>query len=274
MKHHLKLSNCIRIAVLLIVSLIVIFPFFWMILGSFKSSVEVQNKNVFFPSVWMYQNYIDAWNSADFGTYFRNSFLMAAAVVAAQILTSSMAAYAFAKLRFRLNKPLFMLFLCSMMIPGEATIISNYLTISSLKLMNTFFAVVCVSFVSVFGIFLLRQVYMTIPDSLIEAAKIDGAGEVRTFFSIILPLSKSGLATIGITGFIGSWNSYMWPMIIANKTELRTVQTGARAMMDADIGVNWNKLLPIAALITLPSLLLFISLQKYFVQGITKAGLK
>ena len=271
---RLKAWECVRIAVLAVVSLIVIFPFFWMVLCSFKSSSEVLSKNSFWPTEWHPENYLLAWGRARFDIYFRNSLLMALASVAGQLITSSMAAYAFAKMKFRLNKPLFMLFLCSMMIPQEATIVSNYLTLSAVGLMDTFFAVICTSIVSVFGVFLLRQFYMTIPDVLLEAAKIDGASEVQSFVSIILPLGKSAMATIAIIGFIGSWNSYLWPLIITNSMELRTVQTGLRAMMTLDQGVEWNQLMAMSTLITVPTIVLFVALQKYFVQGITKVGLK
>jgi len=264
----------IRIAVLAIVSAVVVFPFFWMVLCSFKSASEVLNKNVFWPTTWHPENYVLAWQSARFDIYFANSFLMAVVSVLAQILTGSMAAYAFAKLKFKLSKPLFFVFLCSMMIPQEATIISNYLTISAWGLMDTFFAVVCTSVVSVFGVFLLRQFYMTIPDVLMEAATIDGASEVQVFTRIVLPLGKSAMATIAIIGFIGSWNSYLWPLIITNSMELRTVQTGLRAMMMMEDGVEWNRLMAMSTMVTVPTLVLFVALQKYFVQGITKVGLK
>ena len=156
----------------------------------------------------------------------------------------------------------------------EATIVSNYLTLSAVGLMDTFFSVVCTSLVSVFGVFLLRQFYMTIPDALIEAAKIDGAGEVQAFFRIVLPLGKSAMATIAIMGFIASWNSYLWPLIITNSMELRTVQTGLRSLMTLDQGVEWNQLMAMSALITLPIIALFVALQRYFVQGVTKVGIK
>lgn len=269
-----RLWECLRILLLAVISLVVVFPFFWMVLCSFKSASEVLSKNVFWPTVWHPENYVLAWNSARFDIYFLNSLLMALASVAAQLITSSMAAYAFAKLKFRLSKPLFMLFLCSMMIPQEATIVSNYLTISAVGLMDTFFSVICTSVVSVFGVFLLRQFYMTIPDALLEAAKIDGASEAQSFVSIVLPLGKSAMATIAIIGFINSWNSYLWPLIITNSMELRTVQTGLRAMMMLDQGVEWNRLMAMSTLVTVPTIVLFVALQKYFVQGITKVGLK
>lgn len=269
-----KVWECIRLLVLPVVTMIIVFPFFWMVLCSFKSLPEVMRKNAFWPTEWHPENYVLAWQTARFDIYFRNSLLMAIVSVLGQLVTSAMAAYAFAKLKFKLNKPLFFLFLCSMMIPQEATIVSNYLTLSSMGLMDTFFSVVCTSIVSVFGVFLLRQFYMTIPDALLEAAKIDGAGEIQSFISIILPLGKSAMATIAIIGFIGNWNSYLWPLIITNSMELRTVQTGLRAMMRIDEGIQWQQLMAMSTLITLPTILLFVGLQKYFVQGITKVGLK
>lgn len=276
MKHtaRYKTWEAFRIFVLAVISLIVVFPFFWMIICSFKSSSEVLSKNSFWPSVWHVENYALAWGRARFDIYFRNSTLMALASVAGQLITSSMAAYAFAKLKFKLSKPLFMVFLCSMMIPLEATIVSNYLTLSAMGLMDTFFAVISTSIVSVFGVFLLRQFYMTIPDALLEAARIDGASEVQSFVRIILPLGKSAMATIAIIGFIGSWNSYLWPLIVTNSMELRTVQTGLRAMMTLDVGVEWQQLMAMSTLITVPTIILFVALQKYFVQGITKVGIK
>lgn len=276
MKHtaRYKTWEAFRIFVLAVISLIVVFPFFWMIICSFKSSSEVLSKNSFWPSVWHVENYALAWGRARFDIYFRNSTLMALASVAGQLITSSMAAYAFAKLKFKLSKPLFMVFLCSMMIPLEATIVSNYLTLSAMGLMDTFFAVISTSIVSVFGVFLLRQFYMTIPDALLEAARIDTASEVQSFVRIILPLGKSAMATIAIIGFIGSWNSYLWPLIITNSMELRTVQTGLRAMMTLDVGVEWQQLMAMSTLITVPTIILFVALQKYFVQGITKVGIK
>lgn len=273
-RHRISKWEVLRVLVLVVITAIVVLPFVWMILNSFKSADEVLDKNVFFPTVWHPENYVLAWNAAPFDVYFQNSLLMGLVTIACQIMTSSMAAYSFAKLKYKLNKFLFMVFLSSMMIPQEATIVSNYLTISRLGLINTFFSVIAPSIVSVFGVFLLRQFYMTIPDALMEAAKIDGAGEVKVFTSIVLPLGKSAMATIAIMGFIASWNSYLWPLIITSSMELRTVQTGLRALIDGDMGVMWEQLMAMASLVTLPVLILFICLQKYFVQGITKVGIK
>ena len=280
-------KEALRILVLTLISLLMIFPIFWMISGSLKAPHEVMNKDVFWPAKPYWENYAIAWKSAPFGQYFKNSILMAPTVVICQVLTGSLAGYAFAKLPFKLSKPIFFLFLCSMMIPSEATIVSNFLTLAALRLTNTFFSVIVVSLVSMFSVFLFRQFYKTIDnalleaaylatvsDSIEEAAYIDGAGDLRGYWSIILPLSKSAIATVAIIGFIGNWNSYMWPKVVATKESLRTVQTGLRMLMQSDFGDDWGSIMAAATLITMPMILFFVCLQRYFVQGITKVGLK
>ena len=267
-------KEALRILVLTLISLLMIFPIFWMISGSLKAPHEVMNKDVFWPAKPYWENYASAWKSAPFGQYFKNSILMATTVVICQVLTGSLAGYAFAKLPFKLSKPIFFLFLCSMMIPSEATIVSNFLTLAALRLTNTFFSVIVVSLVSMFSVFLFRQLYKTIDNALLEAAYIDGAGDLRVYWSIILPLSKSAIATVAIIGFIGNWNSYMWPKVVATKESLRTVQTGLRMLMQSDFGDDWGSIMAAATLITMPMILFFVCLQRYFVQGITKVGLK
>ena len=267
-------KEALRILVLTLISLLMIFPIFWMVCGSLKAPYEVMNKDVFLPAKPYWENYTVAWQSAPFGQYFKNSILMATTVVICQVLTGSLAGYAFAKLPFKLSKPIFFLFLCSMMIPSEATIVSNFLTLAALQLTNTFFSVVVVSLVSMFSVFLFRQFYKTIDNALLEAAYIDGAGDLRVYWSIILPLSKSAIATVAIIGFIGNWNSYMWPKVVATKESLRTVQTGLRMLMQSDFGDDWGSIMAAATLITMPMIVFFICLQRYFVQGITKVGLK
>ena len=267
-------KEALRILVLTLISLLMIFPIFWMVSGSLKAPHEVMNKDVFWPAKPYWENYAIAWKSAPFVQYFKNSILMATTVVICQVLTGSLAGYAFAKLPFKLSKPIFFLFLCSMMIPSEATIVSNFLTLAALRLTNTFFSVIVVSLVSMFSVFLFRQFYKTIDNALLEAAYIDGAGDLRVYWSIILPLSKSAIATVAIIGFIGNWNSYMWPKVVATKESLRTVQTGLRMLMQSDFGDDWGSIMAAATLITMPMILFFVCLQRYFVQGITKVGLK
>lgn len=273
-KKPVDFMNIIRIIVLTIISLLMIFPIFWLILCSFKGPSEVVNKNVFFPTKWVFQNYIEAFAAAPFGIYFFNSITTSLVTIATQVLFGAMAGYSFAKIKFKLNGFFFMLYMCCMMVASEATTVSNFLTISSLGLMDTFIAIVLPNLASIFATFLFRQFFKTVDDALLEAARIDGANDLSIFCRVMLPLSKSAIATVAIIGFIGSWNAYLWPLIITNSTHLRTVQTGLRSMMDDEKGVQYGALMAAAVMICLPVILLFIVMQKYFVQGITKVGLK
>ena len=257
------------------VTFVFIFPFVWMVLCSFKSESEVMNPKILLPSVWHPENYAKAMNAAPFDVFMKNSFIQAFIIVIAQLITSALAGFAFAKIQFKSKKFLFMLFLATMMIPSEATFITNYLTVSHLKLLNTTTAIVLPSLVSVFGIFLLRQNFMTVPDALLESARIDGASDLRIFISICLPLVKSAMATIAIVSFISSWNSYLWPMIVTNKLNMKNVQTGMRYLMGTeDVGSSWNIIMAAAVVMVLPVTALFVFMQRYYVQGIAKVGIK
>lgn len=267
-------SEIIRNVILVIVSLIMIFPIFWLIVGSLKNPTEVMNSDIFLPTKLYWENYKTALSAAPFGLYFKNSIAFAIVSVFAQIITGSLAGYGFAKIKFKSRKIIFMLFMCSMMIPSEATITSNYLMLSSMGLMDTFFSVVATSLVSVFSVFLFRQFYLTVDNALMDAARIDGCNEIKIYLHVFMPLSTGIMSTVGIIGFINSWNSYLWPLIIVNSSELRTVQTGLRMLMQSDFGVDWGAVMAAASLIILPVIVLFVFLQKYFVQGITKVGLK
>lgn len=267
-------SEIIRNVILVIVSLIMIFPIFWLIVGSLKNPTEVMNSDIFLPTKLYWENYKTALSAAPFGLYFKNSIAFAIVSVFAQIITGSLAGYGFAKIKFKSRKIIFMLFMCSMMIPSEATITSNYLMLSSMGLMDTFFSVVATSLVSVFSVFLFRQFYLTVDNALMDAARIDGCNEIKIYLHVFMPLSTGIMSTVGIIGFINSWNSYLWPLIIVNSSELRTVQTGLRMLMQSDFGVDWGSVMAAASLIILPVIVLFVFLQKYFVQGITKVGLK
>ena len=267
-------SEIIRNVILVIVSLIMIFPICWLIVGSLKNPTEVMNSDIFLPTKLYWENYKTALSAAPFGLYFKNSIAFAIVSVFAQIITGSLAGYGFAKIKFKSRKIIFMLFMCSMMIPSEATITSNYLMLSSMGLMDTFFSVVATSLVSVFSVFLFRQFYLTVDNALMDAARIDGCNEIKIYLHIFMPLSTGIMSTVGIIGFINSWNSYLWPLIIVNSSELRTVQTGLRMLMQSDFGVDWGSVMAAASLIILPVIVLFVFLQKYFVQGITKVGLK
>lgn len=273
-KKRTTISSSLRMLFLVLIAFTIAVPYIWMILSSFREGQDVFVKGSWIPDTWRWQNYPEAMEMAPFGRFFINSIITSLLTVMAQLITCPMAAFAFAKLNFRSKNILFTIFLCTMMVPSESTIIANYLTMASFHLTNTYFAIIAPSLTSMFAIFLLRQFFMTIPDALIDAARIDGAGTFQIFTRILLPLAGSAIATIVIFGFVGSWNAYLWPTLVTSDTEMRTVQTGLRYMVDPDLGSEWPKILAASTVIILPVMALFVSLQKYFVQGITKVGLK
>lgn len=273
-KKRTTISSSLRMLFLVLIAFTIAVPYIWMILSSFREGQDIFVKGSWIPDTWRWQNYPEAMEMAPFGRFFINSIITSLLTVMAQLITCPMAAFAFAKLNFRSKNILFTIFLCTMRVPSESTIIANYLTMASFHLTNTYFAIIAPSLTSMFAIFLLRQFFMTIPDALIDAARIDGAGTFQIFTRILLPLAGSAIATIVIFGFVGSWNAYLWPTLVTSDTEMRTVQTGLRYMVDPDLGSEWPKILAASTVIILPVMALFVSLQKYFVQGITKVGLK
>lgn len=273
-KKRTTIFSSLRMLFLVLIAFTIAVPYIWMILSSFREGQDIFVKGSWIPDTWRWQNYPEAMEMAPFGRFFINSIITSLLTVMAQLITCPMAAFAFAKLNFRSKNILFTIFLCTMMVPSESTIIANYLTMASFHLTNTYFAIIAPSLTSMFAIFLLRQFFMTIPDALIDAARIDGAGTFQIFTRILLPLAGSAIATIVIFGFVGSWNAYLWPTLVTSDTEMRTVQTGLRYMVDPDLGSEWPKILAASTVIILPVMALFVSLQKYFVQGITKVGLK
>lgn len=267
-------DKVIKYAVLTLVAVIIAFPYVWMVLSSFREGSEVFVKGSWLPKTWHFENYPLALKMAPFDRFFLNSLLTSVLTVIAQLITCPLAAFAFAKMEFKSKKFLFTIFLCTMMVPSESTIISNYLTISSMNLTNTYFAIIAPSLTSMFAIFLLRQFFKTIPDSLLEAARIDGANTIQLFYKVVLPMAGNGMVTIIIFAFVNSWNAYLWPTLVTTSTEMRTVQTGLRYMINPELGSEWPKIMAASTVIIMPMIILFISLQKYFVQGITKVGLK
>lgn len=259
---------------LIAIAILIATPYVWMILSSFREGQEIFIKGSWIPDKFVWQNYPEAMKMAPFGRFFINSIICSVLVIIAQLITCPLAAFAFAKIDFKSKNFLFTIFLCTMMIPTESTIIANYLTIASMKMTNTYFAIIAPSLTSMFSIFLLRQFFKTVPDVLIDAAKIDGASILQIYGKIILPLAKSALIIVVIFGFVGSWNAYLWPTIVTSDTNMRTVQTGLRYMIDPDRGSEWPKIMAASTVIILPVMAIFVSLQKYFIQGITKVGIK
>jgi len=260
--------------VLAIVALSMLIPFLWMISTSLMNELEVyQFPPKFIPSIVRWSNYTEAMTLQPFGRFFFNSIVVAGASVIGQLLFCSMAAYAFARLRFPGRDRLFALYLGTMMIPAIVTIIPAFLIITTFGWINTYWALLTPSLSSVWGIFLLRQFFLTIPRELEDAARVDGASDLVIFFRVILPLSRPALATLAIFTFMGSWKDFLWPLIVTNRVDMRTVEVGI-SNFNSLYSTDWPHQMAAAVVVMLPVIIVFLLAQKHFVRGITLTGLK
>lgn len=250
------------------------FPFFWMVMTSLKTLNEANAiPPTLFPAVPRWHNYVEAWRAAPFTRYFLNTAFISAAVVLGVLVTSVLAAYAFARLEFWGKRTIFALFLATMMIPFEATLIPNYVIITRLHWYNTYFALIVPWMASVFSIFLLRQFFASVPQDLYDAAALDGCGHLRTLWHVALPLARAPLAAIVIFAFLGSWNSLLWPLLITSKESLRPIQLGLSVFV-TEAGTQPHLLMAASTFTILPIVLLYFVAQRQFIEGIASSGLK
>lgn len=222
----------------------------------------------FFPESWNWSNYIRTWEAAPFTRYTINTLTITTLVVIGNVISNSFIAYGFAKIPFRGKNVLFAIVLATMMIPGFVTLIPQYVLFAKLNWVNTYFPLVVPAFFgSAFNIFLLRQFYMTIPNELIEAAKMEGANHFYIWWKIGLPLTKPAIATVAIFSFNGAWNDFLGPLLYLNDENLYTLQIGLQ-VFKGQMNTQWNYLMAGSLLVLLPVILLFFFFQKYFIQGI------
>lgn len=264
-----KLLSLVNFILLAAGSLLILSPIWWMISTSLKSMAEVMTyPPTFYPHEWNWDNYIKTWKAAPFDTYAINTITITMLVVIGSVLVNSFIAYGFAKVPFKGRNILFAIVLSTMMIPGFVTLIPQYVLFSKLQWINTYYPLVVPAFFgSAFFIFLLRQFYMTIPNELIEAAKIEGASHFRIWWTIGLPLTKPALATVAIFSFNGAWNDFLGPLLYLNDESLYTLQLGLQ-VFKGEMNTQWNYLMAGSLLVLLPVIILFFFFQKYFIQGI------
>ncbi|MFQ5795687.1 MAG: carbohydrate ABC transporter permease [Candidatus Bipolaricaulia bacterium] len=259
---------------LILGSFIMILPFLWMVSTSLKPPTEIAlMPPKWIPSVFRWENFSIAWNAAPFGRYFFNSFFVAITVTIAELITTIFAAYAFAKMDFFGKNVIFILFLGTLMIPGEMLLIPNYITLTRLKWIDTYYALIIPWIVSVFGIFLLRQFFLTTPNELWDAAQIDGCSRLRFLWRIMVPLARPALVTVALFKFIGSWNAFLWVLIVTNTPKMRTFPVGL-ATFSTEAGTLYEQLMAASTVAILPILLLFFIAQKQFIQGIARSGIR
>ena len=269
----MKKNNRLLGVALVVGALLTAFPFFWMATSSLKPLTEsVSAPPSILPHQPTFSNYVSLFRDQDFGTYLVNTIVVVA-IDSAGVLLMAMAGYAFAKLAFRGKRLMFGLILATLMIPIQVTMIPTYLELNSVRLTNTLPGIALPTLVSAFGIFLFRQFMSTIPEDLLEAARLDGASEARTFLSVVLPMSRPVLAVQAVLTFIASWNSFLWPLVIANDQSKYTLSVGL-ALLNQQQFVNPGLQMAGAALMVLPILILFVILQKQIVRGFVTSGLK
>ena len=269
-----KFWRVILYVVLIALSVLMLIPFAWMLSASVKL-----DKDVFiFPIEWIpknprWQNYIDIWTKIPLSKFVLNTTKLTIIVTCLQLLTSSFAAYAFAKLDFKYKNLLFMAYISTSAMPWQVYMVPQFIMMRGMGMNDTHMAIICLQAFSAFGVFMMRQFYQGIPDELCEAARIDGMSEYKIYSKIMLPLSKPALSTLTIFTFVATWNDFLGPMIYLKTEAKKTLQIGLR-MFISQYSSEYGLIMAASVLSLIPVLIVFLSLQKYFVEGIAATGVK
>ena len=263
-------------AFLIVMALIVLFPFYWMIISSLKTEAEYrQTMPTFWPHDIQFYNYVDAFNTASLGNLFMNTLYVGVVSTLLSLVITVLSAFAFARLEFKGKDVMFGALLATMMIPGELFTITNYITITNFGWLNTFNALIIPFLVSVFYIYLLRQNFMQIPNELYLAAKVDGTSDLKYLWKVMVPLSMPTLISITILKMMGAWNSYIWPKLVANDDAHQLITNGLRnAFTNASGQVNYPVQMAAVAIVSAPLFLVFVFLRKYIMAGVSRSGIK
>lgn len=263
-------------AFLLIMALIVLFPFYWMIISSLKTLAEYrQAVPTFWPRQVMWENYVIAFNQANLGNLFLNTLYVGLVSTLLSLVITVLSAFAFARLEFKGKEALFGALLATMMIPGELFTITNYITVNDLGWMHSFTALIVPFLVSVFYIYLLRQNFMQIPNELYLAAKVDGTSDIKYLWKVMIPLALPTLISITILKMMGAWNSYIWPKLVANDDAHQMITNGLRnAFTDTSGQANYPVQMAAVAIVSAPLFLVFLFLRKYIMSGVSRSGIK
>lgn len=260
-----------------LLAFVCIIPLYWMVRSSFMKNTDiyVMDPFVFWPKEMLWSNYVKAWNAAPFTKYAINTMIIVVANIVGTLITASMAAYAFSRVKWKGRSFCFAMILTTMMLPGAVTIVPQFLIWSNLSMVDTYMPLILPAFLGggAFNIFLLRQFFLAIPNDLDEAAEIDGAGKLRIFLQIILPLSKSALIVVALFTFLGNWNDFFGPIIYLNSKEKFTLAVGL-LQFQGDYSTKWNLLMAASTIVVAPCILIYLIGQKYLIEGISLTGLK
>lgn len=269
------LGKAIVYVILILIAVVMIIPFLWMLSASIKSDREVFQMN---PFVWIpedpkFSNYKDIWTKIPFAKFVGNTIYLTIVVTLLQLLTSSFAAYSFAKLHFRHKSGLFLAYIATIAMPWQVYMVPQFIMMRKMGLNDKLLAIICLQAFSAFGVFMMKQFYEGIPDDLCEAARIDGMSEYRIYARIMLPLSKPALSTLVIFTFVSTWNDYLGPLIYLKSQEKKTIQLGLK-MFISQYSSDYGLIMAGSVLSLIPVLIVFLCLQKYFVEGVAATGLK
>ena len=269
------LARIMLYAVLAAGLLIVVGPFLWMALSSFKPEAEIRAvPPTWWPHAWTLDNYRQLFDRLNFPKYFLNSLIVAVVVTLGNLLFCSLLGYALAKLDFPGRRALFIAVLGMLMVPGMVTFVPQFVLISNMGLANSYAGLILPFLAGPFGVFLMRQFLLTIPDDLLEAARVDGASEWRIFWRIVLPLCRPALATLAILTFLTSWNNFLWPLVVATTDDRYTLPVALALYSIGQNRIYFGLLLAGAVAVVIPVLIVFLALQRHFMRGIATTGLK
>jgi ABC-type sugar transport system, permease component len=270
----------LRWLVLILAAVVSLFPIYWMVMSSFRTHEEIfkyttLSKELFLPVHWTLDNYREIFldPSKPFGRYIVNTLIVAIVVTAAGLVVNSMAAFAFAKLKFRFKRGLLAFFLSSLVIPYEVIMIPQYLLMRDFGWINDYRALIIPQIVWVFGIFMLIQFFSDVPRDILDAARMDGASWARIYAVIVLPTAVPAIITLGIMTFLNQWDSFLWPLVVINEEKKQVIQVAISSFQSLR-GISWGKIMAATTISSVPILAVFLLLQRYYVQGITMSGVK
>ncbi|SDT48906.1 carbohydrate ABC transporter permease [Jiangella sp. DSM 45060] len=269
-----RLRRVLLYAGLVAVGLLFIGPLYWLFSSALKESGDIYQ----FPPRWLpgwhFENFAEAWRAAPFGDFFMNSVIVTAGGATIKLVNATLTAYAFVFLRFPYKNVIFLVMLGALMVPNNVTLIVNYITVSNLGWINTYLGLIVPSAGSVFGMFLLRQYMLTLPGDVVEAARVDGAGHLRIMWQVVLPMCKPMLVTVGIIAVVDMWNDFIWPLIVTNTVEMRTLPIGLLYLRSNEGYANWGAIMAGTVMVALPMLILFLLAQRQITRGLTGGAVK
>ncbi|WP_416148570.1 carbohydrate ABC transporter permease [Salipaludibacillus sp. HK11] len=267
------MKKIVTYSLLIFAALMMFFPIFYAFSVSFMSSEDILKRSVI-PTAPTLQNYFDVFSSVPILHYLMNSFIVASTATIGMLLVSALSAFIFAFVPFRGRQMVFLLFISTLLIPWEATMIPNFLTIQSFGWMNNYLALTVPFFALAFGTFLLRQHFKTVPLELYEAAQVEGLSKFQFFYKVVVPYAKTSFVTLGIFGFLTTWNMYLWPLLVTTNDTVRTVQIGLRRLQADEVATNWGVVMAGVVIVIIPTLILLTLGQKQLQKGLTKGALK